>query len=587
MNKKHTFTWACILGWLILGLSPAAAQRPENILAAIGSPPNPKVPISWNRYHDHTALSEIYHRLAEAHPNLVTVQSIGQSYEGRDIWLLTVTDQTTPVQHDRKPAIYIDGGIHANEIQTSEFSLYVAWYLAEMHSAGNDFIRELLVDKTFYIAPSISPDSREHFFHRANTQNSSRTGQVPHDNDRDGLIDEDEFDDLDGDGSITQMRRRSPYGQFIPDPTDPRRLIRVPAGQRGEFELLGYEGLDNDGDGLVNEDGVGGYDPNRDWGWNWQPNHIQRGAYKYPFSLPENRAVADFILKHRNIAAGQNFHNMGGMILRGPGAAEDDPLMVSADVAVYDALGKKGEELIPGYRYIITYKDLYSVYGGQLDWLYFGRGIFAFCNELWMANMLFNNPNSTDRQGDQYAADRYLLMQDGFVPWKPYNHPQFGEIEIGGFKKTYGRIHPGFLLGTDAHRNAVFTIYHAYQTPKLSVDSIEVRDVGGGIREVTAVVHNERLIPTHSVHDIRHKLEVPDIVSIKGGQVLSGMIVENRDFGLTTEQVHDPANIRVSTIGGHEYVTVRWLVRGGNRYTIVVDSKKGGTAEGVSTASIR
>lgn len=573
-NKKYILVLILFLGSVFY----ANAQRPENILAAVGTPPNPKVPMSWNRYHDDIALEEIYKKMASAHPDLVSLESIGKSYEGRDIWVLTVTDKKNGGPSNRKPAIYIDGGIHANEIQTSEFALYTAWYLAEMHAHGNQFVKELLVDKTFYIAPSISPDSRHHFFHKGNTAHSSRTGQVPLDSDRDGLVDEDEMDDLDGDGHITSMRRKSPFGQFIEDPTDPRRMIRVADGQQGVYELLGSEGLDTDGDGMINEDGAGGYDPNRDFGWNWQPNYFQRGAYKYPFSLPENRAVGDFIMKHRNIAAGQNFHNNGGMILRGPGAAEDEGLINRQDIAVYDALGKKGEELIPGYRYIITYKDLYSVYGGQLDWMSFGRGIFAFCNELWMANMLFNNPNPTDRQGEQYAADKYLLLEDAFVPWNTYHHPIYGEVEIGGFKKTYGRLHPGFLLESDAHRNALFTIYHAYHTPKLSVDDITVKDVGNGIKEVTAVIKNERVIPTHSAHDVRNKIEVPNVVTLDGGTVLSGMIVQNLDFNLTSEQKQDPANLKVSTIPGNGHVIVRWLVKGGSKYTVTVDSWKGGIA---------
>src|SRR5690554_1876653 len=111
--------------FLSLGITSSIAQKPENILPAIGTPANPKVPISWNRYHDHTALTEIYQQLAQAHPDLLTLESIGQSFEGRDLWVLTVTDRTTSITHDRKPAMYIDGGIHANEIQTSEFSLYV------------------------------------------------------------------------------------------------------------------------------------------------------------------------------------------------------------------------------------------------------------------------------------------------------------------------------------------------------------------------------------------------------------------------------------------------------------------------------
>ncbi|MFN2396977.1 MAG: M14 family zinc carboxypeptidase [Bacteroidales bacterium] len=74
----------------------------------------------------------------------------------------------------------------------------------------------------------------------------------------------------------------------------------------------------------MNEDPeAGGYDPNRDWGWNWQPDYVQRGAYLYPFSLPETRAVRDFALNHPNIAGVITHHNTGGMLLRGPGSADD------------------------------------------------------------------------------------------------------------------------------------------------------------------------------------------------------------------------------------------------------------------------
>jgi len=225
---------------------------------------------------------------------------------------------------------------------------------------------------------------------------------------------------------------------------------------------------------------------------------------------------------------------------------------------------------------------LYSVYGGQLDWMHATQGIFAFCNELWNTSMLFNTAQG-DRQSEQYDADRFLLMEDAFVPWKTYDHPTYGEVEIGGFKKTYGRLHPGFLLESDAHRNAAFTIYHAYHTPKLSVDSIEVKDVGNGFKEVTAVIKNERLIPTNSSWSVANKLEVPDMVTLTGGTVVSGMIVQNRDLGLTTEQKLDPANIKVNTIPSNGYVTVRWLVKGGKNYTVTVDSKKGGIATATST----
>nr|MBC7611313.1 hypothetical protein [Pseudopedobacter sp.] len=68
-----------------------------------------------------------------------------------------------------------------------------------------------------------------------------------------------------------------------------------------------------------------------------------------------------------------------------------------------------------------------------------------------------------------YKFDKDLLFKDAFVVWKPFKHPQYGDIEIGSFKKNYGRVHPGFLLESDAHRNMVFTIYHVCQTPKLEI----------------------------------------------------------------------------------------------------------------------
>ena len=186
---------------------------------------------------------------------------------------------------DYKPGYYIDGNIHSNEIQGAEMAMYSAWYLAEMYDE-NDFIHELLDDKVFYILPTINPDARENFIHEANTASSPRSGMVPRDDDGDGLFDEDGYDDLNNDGHISQIRRKNPDGDYRINPSDPRQMIRVAPGEKGEYEILGSEGLDNDGDGRVNEDRHGSYDPNRDWGYNWEPGHVQGGADKYPFRFP-------------------------------------------------------------------------------------------------------------------------------------------------------------------------------------------------------------------------------------------------------------------------------------------------------------
>ena len=479
---------------------------------------------------------------------------------------------------DRKPGFYVDGNIHSNEIQGGEICTYTAWYLTESFGK-NDYITEMLNDRVFYIVPTINPDARNDYMLEGNTPHSPRAGMIALDDDRDGLFDEDGYDDLDGDGSITRMRRKSPYGNMIVDPKDPRKMIQIGPDdvvtvQR--YEFLGGEGIDNDNDGRINEDTYGYYDPNRDWGWKWQPDYIQRGAYKYPFSAPETRAVADFVMTKPNIAGAQSYHNSGGMILRGPGAQEDISTYNRQDIRIYDAIGKKGEKMIPGYRYLTVYKDLYSVFGGELDWFYGSRGIYTFTNEIFTRFAYYKDKNGGRDQS--YDFDKELQFYDSFTPWKKFNHPTYGEIEIGGFKKNFGRATPGFMLEEEAHRNMAFTFYHAHHMPRLSIADIKVKKLKGGLKEVTAYIKNDRLMPTHASQDLKYKITRPDFVSITGTKVIAGMIVTNEDFNFTTEQKVNPEKIKVRNIPGNSVVKVRWIVKGNSKFTVTVDSAKGGVS---------
>ena len=171
--------------------------------------------------------SHLFHLegFAERYPELVNLESIGKSYEGRDIWLLTVTNFRVG-DADRKPAMYIDGNIHSNEIQGQEIALYTAWYLCEMADRV-PWVSDLLDDRTMYIVPTINPDGRAAFIDSPNTPSSPRSGVAPRDDDGDGLFDEDDLDDLNGDGHITLMRRRDPNGRWLVSREDPRLMIRA------------------------------------------------------------------------------------------------------------------------------------------------------------------------------------------------------------------------------------------------------------------------------------------------------------------------------------------------------------------------
>ena len=550
----------------------------ENFFKAAGTPVNPKVQISWNRYHTNEGLLNIYRQMVSAFPELVTLQSIGKSYEGRDLWLLTVGNQSQR-PHYQKPAFWIDGNIHANEIQAGEVSVYTAWYLLENYGS-NAFITQLLNEKTFYILPVMNPDGREHYMNQPNSYNTPRSGTMPLDDDGDGKVGEDGPDDLDGDGHITMMRRRNPQGQWRTDPDDPRRMIPVRPGEFGQWELLGWEGMDRDGDGQVNEDReVGYYDHNRDWGWNWQPDYVQRGSYLYPFSLPETRAVRDFVIAHPNIAGAHTHHNTGGMFLRGPGSETDLKYYLREDINVYDALGEKGEMIVPGYRYLIGYRDLYTVLGGQRDWFHLMRGAYTFTTEMFTPYFLFHQTPQRRRgmfPEELFRFDRYLLFEDAFVPWKPFQHPQYGEIEIGGFKKNFVRINPGFMLEQELHRVMAFSLYHAWHTPQLEVAQVQRRVLEDGLEEITATLVNTRLMPTHSGVNVQFGIDRPNLISLEGAHVVAGMMVHNPDLHVVEEQKHNPATLRIANIPGMSTITVRWIVEGEGNYILKVDSPKGG-----------
>ncbi len=576
------FKLALLFFLSLIALSVNAQQADghalEEFFKASGSPVNPKVQISWNRYHTNEGLLDIYLKMAKTYPELVRLESIGKSHEGRDLWLLTITNHSNKPHHE-KPGFWIDGNIHANEIQAAEVSLYTAWYLVENYHS-NDFITQLLDEKAFYILPVMNPDGRENYMNKPNTANAPRSGTMPLDDDGDGVVGEDGFDDLNGDGHITQMRRQNPFGLYREDPDDARRLIRVKQGEFGEWELLGYEGYDRDGDGRINEDrDVGYYDHNRDWGWNWQPDYVQRGAYHYPFSLPETRAVRDFVLAHPNISGALTHHNTGGMFLRGPGVEQDQEYYLRDDLRVYDALGQMGEKLVPGYNYLVSYKDLYTVYGGQRDWFHLMRGAYTFTVELFSRYLLFHEKPLRRSRGfsdDYYTFDKHLLFEDAFVPWEEYFHPQFGKIQIGGFKKNYIRVHPGFMLEQDAHRIMAFSLYHAYHTPQLEITELKSKDLGGGHFEITAVITNTRMIPTHSSINLEYHIDPPNYVEIIGPKVLAGMIVIDEDLNIVEEQLTNPEKLEVENISGMSTATVRWIIDGKENIGVLLNSVKGG-----------
>lgn len=487
---------------------------------AVAQPTDPgKVEIPFDRYYDVAQTREWMEQIAAAYPELVTLRVVGKSLQGREIVVARVSAPGA-VEGDR-PAMWIDGNIHGNEIQASEVVLYTLWHLTKSYGR-NERLTRILDGCTFYLAPMVNPDGRQFWLEQANTPHSSRQNHRPVDNDRDGKMDEDPPDDLDRDGQITTMWKEDAAGRWVRSQTDDRVFVRLRDDQTATavvatYQYLGEEGIDNDGDGRVNEDGPFGDDMNRNWPCDWQPEHIQGGAGPFPLSAPETRGIAEFILAHPDIAAVQSYHNFGGMILRGPGAQYRERLYPGEDVRVYDELARTGEKMLPYYRYLVLFSGLYRVHGGFLTWASENAGAFSFTNELWSTGKYFQRDGGGPNEEQEWLWRDKIAFGELFSPYHEIEHPQYGKVLVGGVNKWSSRVTPPFMLAEECHRNFAFTMYHAEQTPRLKFGRVLAESVGNGVWRVRAEVTNTQAIPTRSALSARERIGWPDLLEAGPG----------------------------------------------------------------------
>ena len=555
---------------LAVVLAPNAAMAQDHVPS--------RVDIAWNRYYTLDQMNDFIRRIGDAYPDLVEVRTMGKSLQGRDL-LIAIVNPKQGASHETKPAMWIDGNVHGNEIQAGEVVLYTLWYLAKSYGA-NEQLTTLMDDYAFYLVPCMNPDGRAWWFEEANSPNTSRQNQRPIDSDRDGLVDEDPPDDLDGDGSITGMWREDPNGRWNRSQTDPRVFERVASDEKGSWTYLGSEGIDNDGDGRINEDGPGGDDMNRNWPSDWQPTYVQRGAGPYPLSAPETRAAAEFMYAHPNIAAAQSYHNTGGMILRGPGADYRANEYPRSDQAVYNAIAEVGVEMLPYYRNWVIWDDLYTVHGGFVTWVAEQLGVISFTNELMIPARYFQRDVSRPNDEQTWIWRDRLVFGEVFTDFTEYDHPKYGKILVGGANKWASRQTPLFMLEEECHRNFAFTMLHADEMPKLALDRLEVSRLTDSTWSVTFEIRNEKLIPSRTGRQRLKRIGSPDLLTLEeaGGvrAVAAGRLSNWFDEHMDAVQ-HEPARVLVDEgITGRSGRIFRFIVTGreGDTVRFTYESEK-------------
>jgi len=291
----------------------------------------------FSKYHNYAEMTAIVQNLANVHKNLVKLESIGKTLEKRDIWALEIANPVgVPV--GERPGLLIAANFEGDHLIGSELAVFITDYLLKNY-ASNAAVKQRLDNSVIYVIPRVNPDAAE--FMWAPAKWARRTNSKPYDDDNDGRADEDGPEDLNKDGFITIIRVKDPSGTYMIDPEEPRLMKKADPkkGEKGEYSLYG-EGIDNDGDGFINEDGPGGVNINRNFMHEYPYSKPEAG--RYMVSEIETRSVLEWMITHRNVAAILTFGESDNLIVAPtsggrPGMAKQLDLVEFANATIAGA----------------------------------------------------------------------------------------------------------------------------------------------------------------------------------------------------------------------------------------------------------
>ncbi len=536
----------------------------------LASPPTSRAQeaplIVFDHYHTLSEIQVYLEALAVRYPELVTLHEIGRSRGGRPIWAVDVNDPSTGLAED-KPGFYVDGNIHGGEVLGGEGAL--AFLDRILRGFGTDAgIAALVESRAFYIVPIVNPDGRAI---SVDTPENHRWNVRPTDEDGDGLVDEDPPEDLDGDGRMLQMRIPDPDGAWAVDANDPRRMVRIrqTADTTPRYQVV-TEGVDNDGDGRFNEDRVGGVDLNRNFPANWSAAQFASGPF--PLSEPETHALVTYITARPNIAAIHTFHTSGGLILRFPTLGDQDFGFPSADIEEYRGIAEDGV-VLTGYQNFAVEKqsivDLMSPGHGVFnDWGSKVFGVLSMTTEMW-AHAIGQGSEALFRWNDR------VLDGGGFIDWYPFDHPDLGSVELGGWDRWSTSSPPESMMADEIERNVDWVLTFAEKTPQVAILDASATRVGDGdVIRIEAVVANVGWMATataHAVESLGTAKPVRISIELDNAALASG------------DPVVDLGVLPGTHGGSPERRDVSWSVRALDdsrpvTITVIVTSEKAGTA---------
>jgi hypothetical protein len=553
-------------------------------------------------YADNKALADQLRQLAKTHKSIVRVEKACESIGKNDVWRVEL-GRGSDEDRNRRPALLVVAGIEGNDLAGT--ASVVAWMqdLAKGYES-DEKIKKLLDATTIHVWPRLNPDAARYFF--AKPRREVSTSDRPFDDDHDGLVDEDGPEDLNGDGFITWMRVEDPDGEYIPDPSEPRLMLKADRlkGERGAWRYL-TEGRDNDGDKAWNEDGLGGVNFNRNFPYGFKFFAADSGRHQ--ISEVETRALADFVIAHPSIAVAFTFGAADNLVQTPKGEAPKRPPVAlhEEDVPWYRELGKAWRETLGLKKELSGGPEP----GSFSDWIYFHRGRLSLAARAWSPALQLElaratkakdekpkddgvkketEPKSdkTDADKDKKPAEKgkdsdtrneeeraFLKWIDenaneAFIPWKLYEHPDFQgkKVEIGGFAPFTKTNPPERQLGDLAAKHGKFLTELAGKLPRIGIRKAEAKPLGESLYDVTVQVENTGYLPTALAQGGLTREVYPTRVVLKMGD----------KFILSGDRI-----TMLNAIQGGATKDVRWVVRakGTKKLDVEIVSMLGGRTQ--------
>ncbi len=542
--------------------------------------------VTFDRYYRYDDLTRLLRAFGDEYPQLVRLESIGKSHEGRDVWVAVVTCFEAGADRD-KPALWVDGNIHATEVSPSSACLYLIQHLVTGYGSDPDVTR-CLDTRAFYICPRVNPDGAEWALADVPKIIRSSTRPYPYDEEPiGGLIEE----DMDGDGRMLWMRVPDPNGGWKASADEPRLLVRRdPSETGGQYYRILPEGRIENYDGVTIEirPRKERLDLNRNFPFNWRQDHEQQGAGPYPTSEPEARNLAHFCTSHPNLTGGVAFHTYSGVLLR-PYDDRPDDKFPAEDLWTFQKIGEKGSALTQ-YPAVSVYHDFryhpnQVITGGFDTWLYDHVGLFAWTVEIWspqrqagikdykFIDWYREHPFEDDCKMLKWSDE--VLGGKGYVNWYSFDHPQLGAVELGGWDRMYAfRNPPPEFLRQEIAPFADWLIWHLLISPRLELYQVSATPLGQDTYRIRLVVHNTGWLPSYVtkkalekklVRGVVCEIELPAGASLETGKPREELgQLEGRAYQGAAPDDPEPTSDRAK---------VEWVVRAPQRGTVKIKAR--------------